>query len=362
MNAALINGFFSFASENPIYQQISSNKYLSAIVIFIIAFLLSKLIVFIYDKIVSQVTKKTHTKYDDLFVKKTKAPLTTLLTTIGVLIALTPLGLPETLQKIISKIIGTFIVLTLTLIVSRVLAILIDIWGYKWAKRTESSIDDDLVPLFKKFMRVVVIIAGIAVSLTVWNINITGILAGVGVVGIVLGFALQDSLSNIFGGISLILDQSMKKGDKIKLDSGEVGHIQDIGLRSTQLKTSDNQIIIVPNSILSKARFLNFVKPDSRIRVNVSFNVAYGTDVDKVRKLILDLLESHSGILKNPKPEVIFESMGDFSLNFVAKAWISDFEKEYDVRVELNEKIYKTLTKNKIEIPFPTQIVYLKKE
>jgi MscS family membrane protein len=327
-----------------------------------ITFIAANVLVFIYDRILSKIVKKTNTKYDDLFVQKTKIPLLHILYMLGAMIALRPLGLNETLYNLLVKIITSLVLLIFTLLASRVVCILIDVWGYKWAKRTKSTIDNDLVPLFKKTVRVVIFIAGIIIVVGAWGIDVTGLLAGAGIAGLILGFALQDSLKNIFGGISLILDQSLKVGDKVKLETGEKGEIIDIGLRSTKIRTYDNQTIIVPNSQLANVSFFNYARPNLKERINLKFSVAYGSDIDKVKKIVLDVIEKHPKVVKNPDPMIALEAMGESSLNFIARAWVADYSDEEDVRFELTDSIYRVLVKNKVDIPFPTQTIYLKKE
>ncbi|MDD5253892.1 MAG: mechanosensitive ion channel family protein [Candidatus Nanoarchaeia archaeon] len=358
----IIHGLTSIVLENPIYKFLAGSKYIAFLAVLLATFIISNVLVFVYNKIMSGVVKKTKTKYDDLFVEKTREPLTNIFYLIGFSIAIRTLQINENLESIFIKIIMSVTIFITAVLAARVLGIFIDIWGYRWAKRTASSIDDDLIPLFKKTIRVIVIIIGIVAILSLWGIDITSILAGAGIAGLILGFALQDSLKNIFGGISLILDQSLKVGDKIQLETGELGVIQDVGLRSTQLRTYDHQTIIIPNSQLANVKFYNYVKPDSKQRIKVKFSVSYGSDTDKIKKIILEVIKKHPKIIKDPIPDVIFESMGDFSLNFVARGWVANYEEAYDTQIDLTEQIYKTLNKNKIEIPFPTQIVHLRKE
>ncbi len=185
-------------------------------------------------------------------------------------------------------------------------------------------------------------------------------LGAVGIGGLAIGLALNNSLSNIFGGVQLILDSSINVGDKVMLESGELGVALDIGLRSTKLQTYDNEVVSLPNSQLSNARIKNFTKPDVRIRVTVNFGVAYGSDVAQVKDLVLDAIRKVDDILQEPEPQVLFLDMSDFSLAMSARVWVDDYNKQFAKKLEMKELIYNTLNQNAIEIPFPTRTAYMK--
>jgi len=182
-----------------------------------------------------------------------------------------------------------------------------------------------------------------------------------GIAGIAIGLAVKDSLANIFGGVSLILDRNFKIGDKIKLESGEEGVIKDIGLRSTRLLTLDNQLIIIPNGILSNAKIQNFVLPDPKERVAIKFGVEYGSDVKKVKDIVIKAVKNVENILEEPAPEVLLIEMGDFALIFVCRVWVNSYKNAERTKAKATEAIYTALNKAKIVIPYPTHTVYVKK-
>ena len=180
--------------------------------------------------------------------------------------------------------------------------------------------------------------------------------------GLVLGLALQDSLKNIFGGISMILDRNFNIGDKVKLESGELGEILDIGLRSTKLQTYDQEVIFIPNGQLANMRIQNYVRPTRKVRVVVNFGVEYGSDVDKVKKVVNAALKSMKDVSDIPYMDAVFTEMGEFAMLFQARFFVDDYKISYDKKIEATQKIYEALNKAKIGIPFPTRTVYMKKE
>ncbi len=334
------------------------NKYVLSLLIFIGFVILAKILLFIFVHYIEKFAAKTKTNVDDLIISRIKTPLFYLIIAYGIKLAILNLGL----GGIFTKLVHSLMSLVFVLIIARSVGIAIDAWGITFARKTRTNIDDVLMPLFHKATNVVFIIVAVLWVLAIWEINITPYLAGAGIAGLVLGMALQDSLKNVFGGIMLILDKTYKIGDKVKLESGEIGTVHDIGLRSTKIITPDNEIIYVPNGYLANSRVQNFTRPSPKVRVNVNFGVEYGTEAEKVRKTVLAVLRSMKIVLKDPQPSVDFLQMGDFSLHFVARFWVEKWDMSYSAQLEATEKIYNALNKAEINMPFPTQTVYLRKE
>jgi len=339
------------------------HKIVYSILIFLAFFMLSKLLRFLMNHILPLFTKKTKTNLDDLIIERTQTPGALLINLLGVYVALIPLALSERVSLVIDDIVLSFIVLLVCVIIIRVVNSFIDVWGTEWAKKTKSTIDDALLPLFNKTTRFLFVIFAVAIILKIWDFNISGLLTGVGIAGIVLGLAFKDSLANIFGGISIVLDKSIKVGDKVKLSSGELGIIQDIGLRSAKIKTYDNELITVPNGVLANAIITNFTMPNTKHRAVIKFSVEYGSDVEKVKKVVLKAVQNIPEAVYEPEPFaplVVFNEMGDYGLMFSALIW-STWEKSHGVKLEATKRIYEALNKAKIRIPFPTRTVYMRK-
>jgi len=340
--------------------KIFNNPWLDTTIIIILFLIASKILTFIIEKIVKGFTKKTKTNLDDLLIEKLDKIAVWLFFFIGIRIFVVPL-----LElNVINMINNSIIIFLITLVIVRVVDVLIKSWGASFAKKTRSKIDESLLSLFHRFSRIIIFIIGIIIILGNFNVEITPFLASLGIVGIVLAFALQSSLSNIFGGISLILDKNFKVGDTVKLDSGRLGVIVDIGLRSTKMKTFDNEMLVIPNGKLADSIIQNYAQPDLYARAVIPFGVEYGSDVDKVRKVVVDTLMKMEKVIKNDvnhPVEVLFVNMGDFALQFEAKFWVASYNNRFYTKVQATEEIYKNLKKSKIGIPFPTRTVYLKK-
>ncbi|RLE39304.1 hypothetical protein DRJ17_01125 [Candidatus Woesearchaeota archaeon] len=334
-----------------------NNQYAQAGLIVLLFLIAAFILTWITKVWLSKIAKKTKTKWDDVLVAKIRPPFSYIMLFVGIKLALKPLNFTN---KYIISLLDTIVILTATAIAVITVEVILEVWAEHFAKKTKSDIDDELLPMFKKFSKVAIWVIGIVIVLGVWGVNITPMLASLGVVGLVLGFALKDSLANIFGGVSLILDRAIKVGDKVKLQSGELGIVIDIGLRSTRLRTFDNESIVIPNGQLANSRIQNFTQPTLKQRIVVNFNVEYGTNPDEVKKLILPIITKIKNIIKEPAPDVIFTEMGDSALVFQARMWVEDQSQAFDAKLEATEKIYNALNKAKIGIPFPTRTVYLK--
>ncbi|MBT3836033.1 mechanosensitive ion channel family protein [Candidatus Woesearchaeota archaeon] len=346
----------TWLNKIPLWSTIN-NSYLEAGILIVLSIVLAQILLLLFGQYLKKFAKKTKTKLDDLIFERTRKPLFYLILVYGLRLATISLGINGFVQQIINSLLAIVFIF----IILRALDVFLETWGTSFAQKTKSNIDDVLLPLFQKSARVIFVIIAIMWVLAIWEINIGPYLAGVGISGIVLGLALQDALKNIFGGITLVLDKTYIVGDKIKLESGDVGTIHDIGLRSTKMITFDNEIIYVPNGYLANSRVQNYTRPSPKVRTNVEFGVDYGTDIQKVKKIVLKALSEMEGLLDEPAPDVIFLSMGDFALQFKALFWVDQWGEAFGKKLEATEKIYNALNKAKIGIPYPTHTVYMKK-
>ena len=186
-----------------------------------------------------------------------------------------------------------------------------------------------------------------------WGWDVTGWLASAGVIGIVIGLAAKDTLANFFSGIFIMADAPYKENDYINLDSGERGYVTNIGLRSTRLLTRDDIEITIPNSVIANSKIINESggpNEDERVRINIG--VAYGSDIDKVRNILLDIANKNDNISKKNTPRVRFRT---FENPLSISNFFSGFQKpEMRGRVsdEINTEVYKTFNRENIEIHF----------
>lgn len=343
---------------SDIFQFILDNLYLRFLLILVITIVVAYSARAILKFILKPLVQKTKTQIDDLIVKSISSIIFYILLVLGLKIGFEKI---EIESNVLNSLINSLLIVIVTIFVIRILHNFSQHWLKEWASRTKSTADDRLIPLIEKILRVVVGVLAVIFIFSAWNINISPLLATAGIAGLAVGLAVKDSLSNILGGLQLVLDRTFKVGDKVELESGEMGVILDIGLRSTKLKTYDNEVIYIPNGYLANAKIKNFTMPDLTIRVNVEFGVEYGSDVQQVRDVVLEAMKKVDTVLEEPLPDVLFSKMSDFSLDFVARAWVKSYTEAFSTHLVLTEEIYKALNRANIGIPFPTRTVYIQK-
>jgi small-conductance mechanosensitive channel len=217
------------------------------------------------------------------------------------------------------------------------------------------------LPLFENIALLLII--GIAVYLifSAWHIDMTAWLASAGIIGIAVGFAAKDTLANLFSGVFILADTPYKIGDYIVLDSGERGEVTHIGIRSTRILTRDDVEVTIPNSIMGNTKILNESGgPHTKYRIRVKVGVAYGSDVDVVRRLLSEVAIAEVSICGDPEPRVRFRSLGNSSLDFELLGWIEEPSLRGRVVDALLTAIYKRFMSEGIEIPYNKQDVYIK--
>jgi small-conductance mechanosensitive channel len=227
--------------------------------------------------------------------------------------------------------------------------------------RPNSVVQARTLPFFVILTKLIVVGTSIYMGMLAWKTDITAWLASAGIVGIAVGFAAKDSLANFFAGIFIIADAPYKLGDFIQFDDGLRGRVTHIGIRSTRILTRDDIEINIPNSIIGNAKIVNETGgPYAKERVAIPVSVAYGSDVDRVREVLLTTPLGVTYVCEHPAPIVFFQSFGASGLEFEVLCWIEDPAYQENVISDVNFRIYKALARAGIEIPYSKHDVYIK--
>lgn len=343
-------------------EKLAISPYLKAILAFVFFYLGAKVIYLILTHLVGRLVKKTTTQLDDMILSKVKSPIFYLIILAGIATASNFLPLPTLAETIFSRIILSIVIAISCYLASSFINVLIKGWFTERSTVTGEIKGRELIILSRKILNFIIFILLIIFILTLWDVRITALVASLGIAGFVLGFALRDIFANIFGGIALIADKSFKIGDFIKLESGEVGEVIDIGLRSTRIKSFDEgNEIIVPNNSLVTSKITNYGRPLINLKIVVKIGVAYGSDIKKTREALLDCAKKIDEVQEDPAPRVYFMEMADFSLNFRVVFWIADFKQRFDIRDKFVSLAYEELQSKGIKIPFPTRTIHIEK-
>lgn len=312
-------------------------------------------------KIVLKFASRTKTDLDDILLKRSSGPLTVIAFLFAFKIALAELALSEAMEMNVSRIISSVVIVAIGYLVFVLIDIALLRALKKFSARTKSQLDDTISHLVSGVLKFLLIVLTLLYILDVWGIEVVPVLGALGIAGLAVALALQPVLSNIFSGIAMILDKSVRKNDLVYLDAQTKGKVEKVGLRSTKIRTFDNELVIVPNSKLADSTIQNVTLPEPKSRAVILFSVAYGSDVEKVKKVVMKELRGLKYVEKEPEPMVRFIEMADSSLNFKAYFYVDSFENRFASIDEANTKIYNALNRAGISIPFPQMDVHLKK-
>lgn len=221
----------------------------------------------------------------------------------------------------------------------------------------KTKVSEEATTLLLRFAKYALIVFGFLTVAGQLSINVGSLVAGVGIAGLALSFAAQDTIANLISGVAIIIDRPFKEGDWIAVGDMHAS-VTQIRLRTTTLTTFDNETVVVPNKQLAQERVVNFtLTPNARVRVSVG--IAYKEDIQGAREVILSTLEGDARILPDPAPSVVVTGLGDSSVNLQLRFWTEDPNQKYGLMWEYTEKCKQALDQADIEIPFPHLQLFL---
>ncbi len=343
----------------------SSSNWIMQIIITILFWLFIGLVV-VYGivPLVWKIVEKTKTRIDDIIWGIIRFPIIILLFIYGFVASAELLPINAYYLSLINKAYNILLILVITYLVYKIFNDIMVYEGQKLAKKTKSELDDVLIPIVEKIGDIIIVISGGLWVLSALGIDVTLFLAGLGGAAFIIGLAAQDALANFFAGMHILLDRPFSVGDYIKLEGiNTVYRIDKVGVRSTRAyDVFNHEMVIIPNKMLAGDKIINMMKPDEMGKVKFSVGVAYGSDVDKVSRIIEETVNSHPDIIKSEdkKPLVRLVGFGNSSLDFLIIAWIPDIMEQWRVAHELRVALYKKFNEEGIEIPFPQLDVHIK--
>ena len=340
---------------------------LDSIIIFITLTLFGIVIGRIIDRIIKRRIKKiinnTKTKLDDIILDALDLPIIVLVVVAFFYFGLRFLTLPNHIFSLIDNAIKVVVILSATYFLVRFVNGLFDYYLIPFTEKTETELDEHIIKPLKKITKIIIIILGILTALSSVGYDITALLAGLGVGGLALALAMQDTIENFIAGILILMDKPFSINHWIKVGDVE-GIVEEIGIRSVRIRTFDYTLITVPNSKLLKSEIENLTVRDRR-RVLTTIGLTYNTSVEKIKKakeIIKDIVENHPATL--PPYRVHFMEYGDWSLNLRVEYFVRNMGFDYYLNAvdEINLKIKEEFEKEGIEMAFPTYTVYLEKD
>ena len=301
-----------------------------------------------------KLTHRTSWEGDDLIVKILARRIPLLGVLIGAVIALPLMPISEALHSLLGRVIEIAMILAVTWIISGIGGGLIGLTP--WSKGGTAS-----TSIFKVLLQITVWIGGITIGLERMGVAIAPIVTALGVGGIAVALALQDTLSNLFAGIQILMSNQIKIGDYVKLDSGEEGYIADINWRNTTLKPFGNNIIMIPNKMLSATVVTNYNLPISELTVRISVGVSYGSDLEDVERVTLEtaseVMRDVPGGVPDFEPVLLYGEFSDSSINFRVILRAQEFSNKFLITHEFIKRLHARYKQENIEIPFPQRVV-----
>ncbi|HPI37774.1 MAG TPA: mechanosensitive ion channel [Ignavibacteriaceae bacterium] len=352
-----------------------------ALIIIIFSYLFAHLLSFLIKKIFKPIASRTATQLDDEILSLAGKSVFKVIIIAGSFFALSVftqgfnLVSLDTNSKLIdeypylAKLVlildyALFIVLVFVLLIIsfRIVTIVFKWYSEKINANENKDLSGSFFPLLNKVSKILLSALALVVILAKFKIDISAFIVSLGVGSLAIALAAQETISNMISGFIIMIDRPFRIGDRIRIGTDILGDVVAIGIRSTKIMDFDRNITIVPNNDIVKSRIINLTYPNILTRVLVEVGVAYGSDIDKVKEVMLKCALENSLRSTDIMPEVNFMKFGDSSLDFRLDVKTDDYKDAFTLGCQLREAIYKAFEKEKIEIPFPQRVVYLKNE
>ena len=335
-------------------------KVLIPAVIMILSFAAGFVMEKFFGSYLVKITPTSHHKADDIMVHSFKGMIKLWFILTGAYFSLLwSFGTAAWMTQVI-RILVSIAIISVTIVTMRIVTGLID----NYSRNSEGILPS--ISIFENLTRILVLIIGILVMLQYLGISITPVLTALGVGGIAVALALQDTLSNTFAGIQILLSRQIKLGNYIKLDSGEEGIVMDISWRNTSIRMLSNNMVLIPNAKLSNAIVTNHELPEQEMTINVNIGVSYASDLEKVETIACqvarEILSEFPGGVPKYEPFVRFHTFGESSIDFNVSLRVKSFPDQYFIKHEFIKRLFKRFNETGIEIPYPIRTLYIKQD
>ena len=338
-----------------------AKEILGALLILALFWVLSQLVVMALNKWGKRITAFTSTDLDDRVLQRVIPYVPRLFVILGVYLAISSLPLHEKLVQVVSGVIYIILVVIVCNLIYHAFDELLKWYVTVKQGGASAEMSRQMVPVAEKIVSLLLMGAALVLILKHFNYDIFTLVTALGIGSLAIGLAAKDTLAHMISGFTIMLDRPFRIGDRIQLVGGQVGDVADIGLRSTKIKTFDNQLLIIPNSDLCNSILTNQAFPNSRVRGRINIGVAYGSDVDRVKSLLIATAGEVTDVMSDPPPEAYFVSFGDCSLNMSLFFWVEEYSTLFSITDKINSLIINRFNEHSIEIPFPIRTVIMQK-
>ncbi|MCW5555768.1 MAG: mechanosensitive ion channel family protein [Verrucomicrobiae bacterium] len=337
-------------------------KYIFSLVYIFLAFYVSKLLDYLTRVWLKKLTDRTETKFDDLLLDLLNGPVKVVAFIIFLRIGLDVFDWPEMVQKILAKGFTVVVAIAITYMVLKFIDLLMNYWRQRAAAKEDDAFNKQLFPIIRKSLKFFVVAVAALVTLDNLEVNITAAIASLSIGGLAVGLAAQDTLANLFGGISIFLDKPFRIGDRVQLD-GVDGPVESIGLRSTRVRNLDGHLISIPNKTMGNATITN-ISARPNIKTVMNIGVTYDTPAAKVKRALKIIEEVYKNHPKSFNCIISFNKFESSSLNILVVHWwnSTDFVEYLGGIQEMNLSLKERFDAEGISFAFPTQTLYVKQD
>ena len=321
--------------------------------------IVGKILYYFFKTKLRKVTEKSRTRFDDYFIDIVEEPVVLLTVTLGVWIGIRFLTLNEAAGLFFNNVVFVLVAITLTWFLLRFIDMLVHEYVEPLVQKSESKLDDQVLPMVRKSAKAIVAILAIIIVLSNLGYDILSLLAGLGIGGLAIALAAQDAVKNIIGGFSIFWDKPFQIDDFIEI-GGQSGTVKEVGIRSTRLKTIGGTTIVIPNSRVADTVLENFSTRQSR-RVVVNIGLTYDTPAARMEEGI-DIIQKTIREVEGTNREdvmVRFVNFGAYSLDLEVVYWITDLANWKPIIHQVNMGIKRNLDAAGIEMAFPTETHYV---
>lgn len=317
-------------------------------------------------ELIGRLTARSKTTLDDRLMEGAGSPVRFMVLTVGLRFSLQALGgrIPEMGASPefdwALKLSAALVIVATASLVNGLVRSGIDWYLHELATHSDGTWDKELLPVVRRVISLLIYF--IAASIVVENFggDITALVTTAGVASLAVALAAQETLSNMLGGFTILVDRPFKVGDVIELSDGKAGEVTEIGLRSTRIRQFDGNALIMPNKDMANTRVVNFALPTPQAAIRQTIGVDYATDVAKAKQVLMDVMTAHPEVLVDPAPGVWFTKFGDSSLDLFISCWVESYRDRFRVADELNIQILRAFREAGIQIPLPQRDVHLK--
>jgi small-conductance mechanosensitive channel len=307
----------------------------------------------------ARLATRTATRVDELLVESLRTPTVLWCLALGLMAGLDVAPLPGRLATWGTSLVAALVILSATMVAANALARGLQHIGQR------IQIETAVTGLGTTLIKVLVFTLGGLLILGAVGISVTPLLAALGVGGLAVGLALQDTLGNLFAGVHILVEKPIRVGDFIRLETGEEGYVTDIGWRTTRIRMLPNNMVIVPNAKVAQSILTNYYLPEQRMALLIPVSVSYASDPERVETILVEEATRAAGeipgLLADPPPFVRFiPGFGESSLDFTLICQVREFVDQYLAQHELRKRIFRRFHQEGIEIPFPQRVVHVR--